>query len=156
VGNVPGLGEDKNLQDLDPLLKGLQPPFPPGLKSSLHPREDAVPGELDSVGEDRRDGEAQDLHRGGGQDPLERPVLAAGPGAEGDDGRLAIPVEEGSRGSLEVPAGQDHPYNVLEVVPEDLDVVHVSKGGLFDFGHPEARQDSLQPDQERLQVNDKE
>ncbi len=127
MSNVPGLGEDKNLQDLDPLLKSLQPPCPPGLKSSLHSREDAVPGELDSVGENRRDGEAQDLYRGGGQDPLERPVLAASPGAEADDGHLAIPVEEGSRGSLEVPAGQVRPYNVLEVITEDLDVVHVPK-----------------------------
>jgi hypothetical protein len=126
------------LQDLDPLLKGLQPPCPPGLKGSLHPREDAVPGVLDSVGEDKRDGEAQDLHRVGGQDPLERPVLAVGPEAEAHDGRLAIPVEEGSRGSLEVPAGQVHPYDVLEVVPEDLDIFHVSKGGLSDVGHPEA------------------
>jgi hypothetical protein len=57
---------------------------------------------LDSVGKNRRDGEAQDLHRGGGQDPLERLVLAASPGAKADDGCLAIPVEKGSRGSLEV------------------------------------------------------
>ncbi len=69
--------------------------------------------------------------------------------------RPAISVEESSRGSLEVSAGQVHPYDVLEVIPEDLDVVHVPKGGLSDVGHPEAGQDSLQPDQEGLQVNDK-
>ncbi len=156
VGDVPGLGEDENLQDLDSLLEGLQPPCPPGLESSFHPREDTVPRELDSVGEDWRDGETKDFHRGGGQDPLERPVLAAGPGAEADDGGLAISVEKSSRGSLEVSAGQVHPYDVLEVVPEDLDIVHVPKGGLSDVGHPEAGQDSLQPDQEGLQVNDEE
>jgi hypothetical protein len=138
VGDVPGLGEDKDLQNLDSLLEGLQPPCPPGLEISLHPREDAVPGELDSVGEDWRDIESQDFHRGGGQDPLERPVLAASPGAEADDGRLVISVEEGSRGGLEVSAGQVHPYDVLEVIPEYLDVVHVPKGGLSDVGHPEA------------------
>ncbi len=108
MGNVPGPGEDENLQDLDLLLEGLQPPCPPGLESSFHLREDTVPRELDSVGEDWRDGESKDFHRGGGQDPLERPVLAACPGAKADDGRLAISVEKSSRGSLEVSAGQVH------------------------------------------------
>ncbi len=61
VSNVPGLGEDENLQDLDSLLEGLQPLCPPGLESSFHPREDTVPRELDSVGEDWRDGESKDF-----------------------------------------------------------------------------------------------
>ena len=43
----------------------------------------------------------------------------------------------------------DWVYIVLEVVPKDLDIVHVPKGGLSDVGHPEAGQGSLQPDQEK-------
>jgi hypothetical protein len=82
--------------------------------------------------------------------------LVADPGAKFDDGRLSISVKEGSRGSLKVSAGQVHPEDILEGVPEDLDVVHVSKGGLSDVGQPEAREDGLQPDQEGLQVNEEE
>jgi hypothetical protein len=88
--------------------------------------------------EDGGDGETQNLHREGRQDPLERPVLVDDQGAEGDDGHLAVSVEEGSGGGLEVPAGQVRPENVLKVISEDLDVVHVPKGGLSDVGHTEA------------------
>jgi hypothetical protein len=69
---------------------------------------------------------------------------------------FVVSVEEGSRGSLEVPAGQVHPDNVLNVIPEDLEIVHVPKGGLPDVGHMEGSRDSLQPDQEGLQVDDEE
>ncbi len=116
-------------------ITSLQPPCPPGLERPLHSREDLVPGELDGEGEDGVDCETQDLHKGGGQDPLERPVLVAGPGAEANDSRLAVSVEECYRGCHEVPAGQVHSDNVLKVVPEDLDIVHVPKGGLPDVGH---------------------
>ncbi len=34
-----------------------------------------------------------------------------------------------------------------------MDFVHVSKGGFLDVGYPEAREDSLQLDQERFQVD---
>ncbi len=44
-----------------------------------------------------------------------------------------------------------YPEDVLEVVSKGLNIVHVC---LSDVGHPEAREDSLQPDKEGLQVND--
>jgi hypothetical protein len=55
VGHKPGLGEDENLQGLDPLLEGLQPPCPPGPKGPLYTREDMVPRELYREGEDGGD-----------------------------------------------------------------------------------------------------
>ncbi len=60
-----------------------------------------------------------------------------GPGAEADDGHLVVSVEEGSRFDLEASAGQLHPDNVLKVIPEDLNVVYVPKGGLPDVGGTE-------------------
>ena len=63
-------------------------------------------------------------------------------------------VEEGSRGSHEVPACQVHPEDVLEVISKGFNIAHAPKGGLSDVGNPEAREVSLQPDKERLQVND--
>ncbi len=48
MGKVAGLGEDKDLQDLDPLLESLQPLCPPGLKGPLHIGEGAVPGKQNS------------------------------------------------------------------------------------------------------------
>jgi hypothetical protein len=65
-----------------------------------------------------------------------------------------VSVEEGSRCSLEISACQIHPEDSLEVVSKGLNIIHVCKGCLPDVGYPEAREDSLQPDKERLQVND--
>ncbi len=110
--------------------------------------------ESDSVGENRGDGDAEDFNMLQRQEPLQRPVQMVGPRSEADNGELSILVEEGSRGSLEFPACQVHPEDVLEVISKGLNLVHAPKGGLSDVGNPEAREDSLQLDKERLQVND--
>ena len=100
------------------------------------------------------EGNSKDLEGWRRMEPGQRPILAARPCSEAENGRFPISVENGSRHLLKKVADAIRHDNVLIIVAEYVDVVYVGESQLHNPRHIQTRESPVECLQKRLELDD--
>ncbi len=152
LGQIPGLGQGKGFHRQGALTEGGQAAGGPHLESPLHTGGDTVPGGGDSGAEHWGVGNPEDLGLVYRLEPGQGPVPSASPGTEAKDDRLSVAIEDGTLGGLKGPAQLIRDEDVLLILTQLVDIIHVAESGLPEATHEEATKKTLQAGQKGLNV----
>ncbi len=156
LGQIPGLGQGKSFHRQGGLAEGGQAAGGPHLEGPLHAGGDTVPRGRDSGGEHWGVGNPKDLGLVHRLKPGQGPVPAASPGTEAKDDRPPVAVEDGTRGGFKGPAQLIRDENVLLILAQLINIIHVAESGLPEATHEEATEKPLQAGQKGLNVDGEE